>query len=137
MKKGNIFTRSILALIAIVGISSCTNNEDNPDITMYLNNGTNIPYDSDGLWSEALNPDAHITCQSMWFSHDAFPEYGSWSGFVASRSRDNADYTTENSWLDHQYTSMTGGGMSGEGTPYLVAYWNNYEDETIKFSEAS
>ena len=73
-----------------------------------------------------MTPSEEIGFQGVIFSHKGMPDWTTWNGFVASRSADVADYSDGN-WLEHQYTAITGGGMSGNGTPYMVAYWNSSE----------
>lgn len=118
-------------LLAVLPMTSCSDNEPDNTVTVNLVN-TKLTYNGDGEWADALNTEVHgIDCQGVTFSHTATAsEWGSyWSGFCASRVTDVDDYTAENTWLDHQYASMSGGGVSGLGTPYLVGYWNSAEGE--------
>lgn len=110
---------------AALWAGSCAKNEDDDNhITVYLNQ-TVIDYDDDGVWVDALTAGAQITSQNVVFSHTGYGTY--WSGFVASRNSDNNDYS-DGDWLEHQYTAMPAGGISGVGTPCLVAYWNTLEE---------
>ena len=118
-------------LLAVLPMTSCSDNEPDNTVTVNLVN-TKLTYNGDGEWADALNTEVHgIDCQGVTFSHTATAsEWGSyWSGFCASRVTDVDDYTAENTWLDHQYASMSGGGVTGLGTPYLVGYWNSAEGE--------
>lgn len=128
---------SLSALIATTFLSSCEkNDEDNSIITVYLNQ-TEIPYDENGVWSQAMTENARIISQGVAFSHQAIPEWNTWNGFIASRNNDTEDYSADFSWMDHQATAITGGGLSGEGTPYLIAYWNSSEGENVDHTTAS
>ena len=120
-------TIAAMAAIVLLTASSCDkSNDDNTQVTMLLNQ-TQISYDSNGVWTDAMAEGTNVVSQGLKFAHSAIPAWGVWNGFVASRSNDVADYSTGN-WLDHQYTVMGGGGKSGERTPYLVAYWNSSEN---------
>lgn len=117
-------------------MASCDNNPDNSkDVTVFLNQ-TEIEYDESGVWKDALSENIQITSQGVVFTHSANPSWGSWTGFVPSRNSDVNDYSTGN-WLEHQYTVMGGGGLSGVGTPYMVAYWNSSENlDNVTTTEA-
>ena len=126
-----------MLILAALTLNSCDKTEDNDNvITVYLNQ-TEIPYDTAGVWSEAMTIGANIISQGIVFSHDAIPDWGVWNGFVASRSQDVTDYSSDFSWLEHQTIAITGGGLSGLGTPYLAAYWNSSEGEDVNLATAS
>ena len=85
-----------------------------------------INYDKDGLWTEVFNDEAKVKSQEFTFAHRSpFPQYS--CGFFASKMTTilaSANY-------DDQYGCMAKGGVAGEGTPYLGAYWetsNETED---------
>lgn len=133
MKK--IFKTKLFAVVfAAMIMASCQSNNDKDEVVLTLN-ATEIDYDESGLWKDALNPDANIVSQGYTFSHSANVEWASWNGFVASRDDDNAEYA--DSWLVHQCCAMPSGGLSGTGTPYLVAYWNSSETEDTDLAERS
>lgn len=133
-----LYIKSALCLLlATFVFASCDKNDDDNDIiTLYLNQ-TQIPYDTNGLWSDAMTVGANIVSQDIVFSHEAIPDWNTWNGFVASRNSDTADYSADFTWLEHQFTAITGGGMSGTGTPYLIAYWNSGEGENVDLTTAS
>lgn len=119
----------ITALALIVAlptlVTSCAEDgEDANHITVRIDQ-TEISYDEDGVWTDAMTPGTYIASQSVVFSHAGYSYY--WSGFVASKNSDNSDYSSGD-WLEHQYTAMPAGGISGIGTPYMVAYWNTMEE---------
>ncbi len=118
-------------LFVMLPLASCSDNEPDNSVTVNLVN-TNLEYSSTGEWANALATDVtSIDCQGVSFSHTATAsEWGTyWSGFCASRVSDVKDYTDDNAWLSHQFASMTGGGVAGTGTPYLVGYWSSLEGE--------
>jgi hypothetical protein len=117
---------AILALFIVVMTTSCTKNNEKDNTVSVFFNSTAIPYDSSGVWTLALTDSLGINSQGVIFSHSVVPAWKTWSGFVPSRSKDVADYSTGN-WLDHQFNVMSGGGISGVGTPFMVAYWNSSE----------
>lgn len=133
----NLIKFVVITLFLSVHLTSCDKNEDNDStITVYLNQ-TDIPYDNNGVWSLALAPDKQIMSQGVVFSHDATPDWGVWSGFIASRNSDTNDYSEPFEWLNHQCTAITGGGLSGKGTPYLISYWKTEENSDISLNDAS
>ena len=128
LMKNNIFTTIVATMLVcmMTATASCDSNpEEEGAITVMLNQ-TEIYYDESGVWTGAMTPSEEIGFQGVIFSHKGMPDWNTWNGFVASRSADVADYSDGN-WLEHQYTAITGGGMSGNGTPYMVAYWNSSE----------
>lgn len=119
-----------LSAALILSVASCDDNEPDNSVTVDLAR-ERIEYDGQGVWAEYLNPDqGAVVCQGVSFSHAAtVSSWGAfWSGFCPSRSTDVADYSSGN-WLDHQWTAVGGGGVDGQGTPYLVGYWNSSEGE--------
>ena len=118
-----------LGSAVLLAASSCSDEPDNT-VTVSLSNAA-LQYDESGVWVDCQNPAAgNVVCQNVSFSHSAeSSEWGTfWSGFCPSRSNDMADYSDGN-WLDHQWGVMSGGGIAGLGTPFLVAYWNSSEGE--------
>ena len=97
--------------------TSCSDNEpENSVITDFSLVEAN--YKDSGEWVDKLNPDVMgFDCLGVGFSHSAtVSEWGSyWSGFVLSRSKDLTDYSqsTDDSWINHDCTSMSGGGIVG------------------------
>lgn len=117
--------------MAICGITfaSCSDDDDPIYITVKLNQ-TALEYDADGVWVDVAtnNP---IQSQYVVFKHEGeMSPWGLiWQGFTPSRSADTNLYP--GNWLDYQFNAMTGGGMSGTGTPFFVGFWNAQEtDET-------
>ncbi len=113
-------------VVAAFGLSSCSNDDDDTDITLRLNQ-TAIEYDADGVWA-GVATNAPLFSQNMLFSHTG--EVSAWglyqTGFTPARIS-QTDYSATP--IDGQFSVMSGGGMSGTGTPYLAAYWNSSETE--------
>lgn len=128
---------SLYFLFVAFVLTSCDkNDDDNNTITVFLNQ-TQLSYDDNGVWNEAMTEGSKIISQDLVFSHEAMPDYNFWSGFIASRNNDTNDYSEPFSWLEHQNTAITGGGLSGTGTPYFVSYWNSSESNNIELNSAS
>lgn len=136
MKKIKFLSLASLALTLAFSVTSCKSTDDNTnEITLTLN-ATNIEYNQDGVWAKVYDNAAHIISQNIVFSHNATPEYNMWGGFCASRNSQTEDFSSTN-WLDHQWSVMSGGGLSGKGTPFMVGFWNNMETEDVKPEKAS
>lgn len=134
----NKFIKIVLFTLIIAPILvSCDKNEENNNIITVLLNQSEIPYNENDVWSDALATDKQIISQSVVFSHEATPDWGIWSGFIASRNSDTADYSEPFEWIEHQCTAITGGGLSGKRTPYLISYWKTEESSDIDFNNAS
>lgn len=131
----------LAGIVPAISLASCDDNEPDNSVTTDFAS-VNLEYGEDGVWADCLNQDiTGITCQGITFAHQATESpYGSyWSGFCPSRSSDVADYTDNGDWLAHQCNVMTGGGIAGKGTPFMVAYWNTMdtpEEPSLKISLA-
>ena len=82
-----------------------------------------IEYNEQGVWNDVYTSETSVQSQVFRFSHvSSSTSY--YNGFIASRS------TTilESANFDDQFGCMARGGMAGEGTPYLVAYWDAYAE---------
>lgn len=123
--------KSTILLFAVIAATLTACDKSNADYSQVevLLNQTQLRYDDNGLWADALNETSNVVSQGIIFSHTAVPILNSWTGFVASRNSDTTDYSTGN-WNEHLFTATTGGGKSGTRTPYLVACWN--PSDTVK-----
>lgn len=113
---------------------SCSDDDDPIDITVRLNQ-TALDYSEDGVWAGvATNND--FQSQYMVFNHEGeMSAWGlTWFGFTPSRV---ADTGIKENWLDHQFQILTGGGMSGKGTPFIIACWNTTENSTTPVESRS
>ncbi len=117
--------KSTILLFAVITATLTACDKSNADYSQVevLLNQTQLRYDDNGLWADAMNETSNVVSQGITFSHTAVPMLNSWTGFVASRNSDTTDYSTGN-WNEHLFTATTGGGKSGTRTPYLVACWN-------------
>lgn len=128
MKSVKALTIIAFAMVmAVMGQSCSSNPEDKGSVTAILNQIA-IDYDESGVWTGAMDPTATINYGDMVFSHNASPGTDSWTGFVASRVNFIGNVSEKN-WRKHPfvYAASTYGGLSGPGTPYLVACWNRDE----------
>lgn len=131
----NRYRLFLLALLALpLFLTSCHDDDDELNITVRLNQ-TSIPYSDDDVWSGVATNDS-FQSQYVVFSHagESGPWGLVWSGFTPARIADTAE---QDNWLDHQFQVITGGGMSGSGTPYIVAYWNTQENESTALDARS
>lgn len=134
----NLRTKKTLGAALLVGLcgvmSSCHDDDDELNITVRLNQ-TEITYGEDDVWS-GVATNQSFSSQYVVFSHagEVGPWGLVWSGFTPARVADTAEQTD---WMSHQFQIMTGGGMSGKGTPYIVAYWNTQENETTPLESRS
>lgn len=94
-------------------------------------------YDADGTWV-SVGSNISFQLQYMRFNHNGeIDTYGLvWQGFTPARYAD-LDYATVTNWYDHQFQVPSKGGVTGVGTPYIVAYWNTQENETTPADERS
>lgn len=124
--KASIIT-AFAILTTVMGQSCSSNPEEKGAVTAILNQIA-IDYDASGVWTGAMDPTATITYGDMVFSHTATPGTDSWTGFAASRMV-FIGTVSEKNWTKHPwvYAASTYGGLSGSGTPYLVACWNRDE----------
>ena len=82
-----------------------------------------IEYNEQGVWRDVYKDEAFVQSQGFRFSHvSSSPHY--YNGFVASRSTT----VLESANFDDQFGCMARGGVSGEGSPCLVAYWDAYAE---------
>lgn len=130
MKKNILYLLLALPLL----FTSCSDDDDPVNITVRLNQ-TALSYENDGVWS-GVNTNNTFMSQNLLFSHEG--ETGPWglvwNGFTPARVS-CTDMQTD--WLANQFQIMTGGGMDGSGTPYIVAFWNTQENGTTPAEDRS
>lgn len=83
-----------------------------------------VEYDANGVWTETYNEEDYVTIdyQSMSFTHLYGEESWSgayWDGFTISKSTGKT-YAA----MEDQFNCVAGGGLAGEGTPFLVGYFS-------------
>lgn len=130
MKKYFLYLLAALPLL----FTSCSDDDDPVDVTVRLNQ-TDLTYSADGVW-EGVNTNNTFQSQYMVFSHEGETSAWGllWNGFTPARV---SDTTVQSDWLSHQFQIMTGGGMAGKGTPYIVAFWDTQENFTTPADERS
>jgi hypothetical protein len=117
MKKSTLI---LAALFASMAVSAKT-------ITLDLTHPTNpeaFTFNEAGMWTETWNDQDYpwFETQEFAFSHIlSGNSYGgtSWEGFTVSKAtKDGEGYG--------YYSNMAKGGLAGEGTPYILAYYSEY-----------
>lgn len=115
-----------LATLAAALLSAC-GTEDKKTENDWLPTFTD--FNAEGVWTGCYDTDVnYVDINGFRFTHHGQADvydgisYRSWYGFCPSKSTDNADYSASD-WTAHQWTSITGGGVAGEGSPYLVGFW--------------
>ena len=137
MKYMKNYCKTVLALVAACSMlvfTSCDDDDDNGQI-YYVNLGNFTQWNADGYWQHCYDPayDNMLTVDGINFSHSALVseydgvKYYSWNGFCPSKVEDANDYTGGD-WIAHQWGSITGGSMTGNG--YMLACWDVAEDVT-------
>lgn len=111
-----------LAVIALslLTVTSCS--DDEPENKPFTPNLQDVKYDSDNIW-EGWNKKGDLIIGDLQFSHQ-WTEWSTSQGFVAAKISDTGFYTP---MYEHQFEVITGGGVDGKGTPYIVANWNSSE----------
>lgn len=120
---------TFLALFAAaIALSSCDNpKDDSKPICTWIPSFTD--FNQQGYWAGCFDTEiGSIEADGFRFSHEAEGfeydgvSYYNWFGFCPSKSTDNADYSSD-IWTDHQWTSVTGSGVPGLSSQYLVGCW--------------
>lgn len=124
----NLITSKTLGIALLSGVcllaTSCHDNDDEMNITVRLNQ-TEISYDSEGVWNGVAESNPFMSQYVVFHHNGEMGEWGLvWDGFTPARI---ADTSIKENWLAHQFQIMPGGGMAGQGTPYIVGYWNTME----------
>lgn len=78
-----------------------------------------VEYDAEGVWTETFNEDDYYTIDydGMYFNHFAMTDYDFWCGFTITKSAEKTGASVE-----EQFRCVAGGGLAGEGTPFLLAF---------------
>ncbi|MDE6266031.1 MAG: DUF4465 domain-containing protein [Muribaculaceae bacterium] len=123
--------KTLLATTAVASVtlimSSCSDHDDNGDSTLLLPFvNSNIKFDAETqAWDECYNESAadNLNYVDFHFSHSANEQWQSWYGFCPTRSTDNGDHPDD--WIQHQWGSITGGGVFSN-VPYMLCFWDSY-----------
>ncbi len=142
MKK--IVFRSVLALALAASVAACDDDNNkypgSPVIEIDL---MGAQCSADGPWDLCYTNNGGFAVDGINFSHESYADeyagvvYESWYGFCPSVATDTEDYTADGAWVDHQWTSVTGGSMVGTGAGYLVACWNTADVDLADPTEGS
>ena len=96
-------------------------------ITLDLSKPTNpesFAFDANGMWTETFNETEYPYIESQVYGFSHLPSANSysgtsWEGFTVSKAtKDGEGYG--------YYSNMAKGGINGEGTPYIFAYYSEY-----------
>ena len=127
MKTLRLIAGSLMAVALMGAMTSCSDDDDD-DYTVTVNlNKYSVNYDNDGVWADCYKSSAGaVTLGNAVFSHEGGESYGYpfWNGFCPSRVSDTDEYASD--WVSHQWAAVTGGGVAGKGTPYMVGFWSSY-----------
>ena len=125
---------AMLATISTV-LPSCTDDPKDDTYCLNISSLTDIPYTESGVWTDVLNPQIGIIAFGDFIVTHAAEEteyggvkYKSWWGFSPSVSTDITDYSETSFIGEHEWSSITGGGVLGKGSAYLAGYYNAYKD---------
>ena len=103
------------------------------DIIIDLNNPTNpesIEFNEEGYWAETYNEADYnyIEFDLFGLSRYADNSWGAfWNGFTISKSTDND--INHSDWTNNQWGCMAKGGVDGEGTPFILGYYDDYNSK--------
>jgi hypothetical protein len=124
-------THSILAALAIVGMTACTDEEGENYSTITYNfefSDANL-YTEDGYWTDVYTQAGDFSiAPALTLSHAGNSEYQYFTGFCPSSATETADVSAE-SVVKHQWSSVTGSGV-GSSSQYVIGMWNSGEDLT-------
>lgn len=125
---------AMLATISTV-LPSCSDDPKDDTYCLNITSLTDIPYTESGVWTDVLNPQVGVIAFGDFIvTHYAAEEkygdysYLTWWGFSPSVSTDITDYSETTFIGEHEWSSITGGGVLGKGSAYLVGYYNAYKD---------
>ena len=96
-------------------------------ITLDLSKPTDpekFEFAENGMWKETYNDTAYAYFSTQKFNFSHLPSRNSWSGYswegftVSQATKDGEGYG--------YYSNVAKGGLKGEGTPYIFAYYSEY-----------
>ncbi len=139
----NRFATAVCLLASFtLTFTSCSDDDDEPEYVQPTTDDDDIvldiasaglSYAENGVWISVYDTSVgSFNVQGFNFTHEASSSewdgyvYYSWKGFCPSSSADNADHSAD-SWTDYQWGAITGGGVAGIGTPYVLGMWDVYE----------
>ncbi len=145
MKTFRFFGQSVMAVALTLSMSACSDDDnDDDDIDIVFNASDYvIDYADNGAWTGVYDVNVgDIQLGDFTFTHEASSyewggeAYYSYKGFCPTRSTDNVDHV-DDGWVDYQWCAITGGGVSGKGTPYMLACWSVDEIANVGAANAA
>lgn len=134
MKTLRLIGKGVVAMFVAASMVACDEKEEPTDDIVFNLSNYSVNYEANGAWADAYNVEiGEINLGGFVFSHNATAYewdgviYSSYYGFVPSRSSDNADHSSDD-WVQYQWGAITGGGLSGSGSPYMLGSWNVMEE---------
>lgn len=135
--KSNIFKYGFMSLMAGVMLTACSD-KDEPDndpsdfdsTEVIMVSSEDFRWDSNGVWAGNNTADGFLNIDDYEFSHyfdNSTPGMEYAYGFTPSKVTENGKY--DNMYDFHQYASISGGGINGAGSPYLVGYWSYFQEQ--------
>ena len=139
MKKNLLLTGLATLSLGLLFTSCESDNPEYDDTETILVSEAKISYDDDGVWDNN-NVDGFINIDDYEFSHyfqsydiDGY-KYDYVYGFTPSKINDTTLHTP---LYQFAYASMSGGGVNGAGTPYLVGFWDPWMETDGDFNTRS
>lgn len=133
MKTFRILGKGVMAVVLAMSMTACDDEDGDLDVDFAFNlNNYVVEYNADGYWKDCYSLTATLSFDGLNFSHSAsVTEWGgvnyyAWLGFCPSRVSDTSEKADD--WTNNQWTAITGGGLSGKGTPYMIGFWDVNED---------
>lgn len=113
-----------MGIICAGTLVSCSSDPDFDDTETVSVAEARLPYNADGVWMDNSQP-GNLNIDDYIFTHK-LDQYDIVYGFTPSEISDTSEHTPLYSF---PYASASGGGLTGKGSPYLVAYWPEYLDK--------
>lgn len=120
-----------VAIALCAGFAACSDDDDDDNFDVTLDVAVaGFQYDAAGVWTGVYTNDP-LVAQGLTFTHTggsseyAGVTYYSWAGFCPSKSADTADYSSTGFPGTHEWSSITGAGVSGN--QYMVGFWKSDE----------
>lgn len=128
------FNRFLLPLLLAGAVCSCSDDpKEDPDNDWIVLFDDVTAINADGYWQYCYDKkyDDKLTFynngEAINFSHSSTATewegitYYSWTGFTPSSAVDLKDYTSEGTWIDHQWTAMPAHGIEGSKV-YMIGF---------------
>lgn len=143
MKTLRFVGKCVVAILMTASLGSCSDNDEPSDDIVFKLSDYVVDYAENGAWVDTYNTQVgDVVLGKFVFSHSASATewagivYESYSGFVPTRSSDNADHSGDD-WVQYQWGSITGGGLNGKNSPYMLGSWDVMEDLSVSSARPS